>query len=58
MLSRTYRERMGLIRMAYSAGLIALPRLAFAMRGQVRNSLDWLPPAPSRQPAAKQISTT
>jgi hypothetical protein len=55
MLSSTYRERMGLLRMAYSAGLIALPRLAFAMRGQVRDSLDWLPAAP-RQAATKQIS--
>ena len=56
MLSSNYCRRMGLVRMAYSAGLIALPRLAFAMRGQVRDSLDWLPAAPP-QASAKPIST-
>ena len=46
MLSNPYREGRGSIRMLYSAGLIAMPKLAFAMRGQVRSSLDWLPAAP------------
>jgi hypothetical protein len=45
MLSSTFRHRMGWVRMAYSAGLIAIPRLFIAMRGRVRGSLDWLPPA-------------
>jgi hypothetical protein len=51
MLSSTYRNRMSFVRMAYSAGLIALPRLAFALRGQVRDSLDWLPAAPPQATA-------
>jgi glycosyltransferase involved in cell wall biosynthesis len=47
MLSSSYWQGRGWIRMAYSAGLIAMPRLAYAMRSQVRNSLDWLPAAPA-----------
>ena len=57
MLSSTYRQRRGLVRMVYSAGLIAMPKLAFAMRGQVRTSLDWLPAAPSHLTTAKTVST-
>lgn len=48
LLSNTYRQHVGPIRMAYSAVLIAFPRIAFAMRSMLRDSLDWLPPAPPR----------
>jgi glycosyltransferase involved in cell wall biosynthesis len=51
LLSCTYR-RVGLLRIAYSAGLIAMPELAVAMRGRVRNGLDWLPTVPLQHPAA------
>jgi glycosyltransferase involved in cell wall biosynthesis len=51
MFSSTYRQHNGLIRMAYSAALIAMPRLAFAIRSRWRNGFDWLPAIPSESAA-------
>lgn len=44
LFSNPFWQRVEWLRLAYSAGLIAMPRLAFALRGWFRDSLDWLPP--------------
>jgi glycosyltransferase involved in cell wall biosynthesis len=45
LLSPTYRQNKGLVRMVYSAGLLVMPRLAFALRQLSRGHQQesWLP---------------
>ena len=47
LLSCRFWKGRGLVRIAYSVGLIAMPSLAFALRRRVRDDLDWLPVGPS-----------
>jgi hypothetical protein len=58
MLSSAFRQRSGLIRMAYSATLIALPRLAFAMRSRWRSGFDWLPAATLQKTRPTSVPTS
>lgn len=61
LLSGTYPRDRGLVRMAYSVGLIAMPGLAFAMRrlavGDGLEQGSWLPPVGSQRPAVAQASS-
>jgi hypothetical protein len=55
--SSTFRERTGLLMMLYSIGLILVPKLAFAVRGLVRNGdnqENWLPKIPAHRTAVRE----
>jgi hypothetical protein len=63
LLSPTYWQNRGLVRVAYSAALIVVPKLAFAMRQISRGHLEqgsWLPELPkaraeSSRPLARRV---